>query len=108
MEAGQPLPGDVAVSIGPAAAAVKVGGRCCCCRSTRLSTDWSPALTVHPAPQAAVADKNVSETVYLAEALYLRYDIPFIVQSVREALGRADHNLSAINSTHVLFTVRAL
>ena len=56
--------------------------------------------------QSAVADRNVSETVYMAESLYLRYDIPFIMQPVMQALARRGQNVSAINSTHALFTVR--
>ena len=55
--------------------------------------------------QSAVADRNVSETIYMAESLYLRYDIPFIMQPVMQALSRRGFNMSAINSTHVLFTV---
>ena len=54
-----------------------------------------------------MADQNVSETVYMAESLYLRYDIPFIMPSVRQALASRNYNLSTINSTHVLFTVRS-
>jgi hypothetical protein len=67
----------------------------------------SSVLTVLHALQAAVADQNVSETVYMAEALYLRYDIPFIMPHVRQALAARNYNLSAINNTHVLFTVRS-
>lgn len=58
-------------------------------------------------PQSAVADRNVSETVYMAESLYLRYDIPFIMQPVMQALARRGQNVSAINTTHALFTVRS-
>lgn len=70
------------------------------------TVSWAGLLTVRMcALQSAVADRNVSETVYMAESLYLRYDIPFIMQPVLQALTGRGVNISAINSTHVLFTV---
>ena len=73
--------------------------RCC---GTRALTVRASVCT-----QSAVADRNVSETVYMAESLYLRYDIPFIMQPILQALTRRGLNVSTINSTHVLFTVRS-
>ena len=69
--------------------------RCC---GTRALTVRASVCT-----QSAVADRNVSETVYMAESLYLRYDIPFIMQPILQALTRRGLNVSTINSTHVLF-----
>ncbi len=57
--------------------------------------------------QGAVAAGNVSETIYMAESLYLRFDIPIIMPDVMEALKAKGFDVSNINSTHVFFTVRA-
>ncbi len=54
-----------------------------------------------------MAAGNVSETIYLAESLYLRYDIPTIMPAVIEALKAKNFDIANINTTHVFFTVRA-
>ena len=56
--------------------------------------------------QAAIQSGNVSETVYQAESLYTRYDVPYILPAVLSALRRRGVDTAAINTTHVLFTVR--
>ena len=76
------------------------------CLAHALLRPWHADRDATVPVQSAVADKNVSETVYMAESLYLRYDIPFIMQPILQALTRRGLNVSAINSTHVLFTVR--
>ena len=53
-----------------------------------------------------MAAGNVSETIYMAESLYLRFDIPTIMPAVIEALKAKNFDISNINTTHVFFTVR--
>ena len=53
-----------------------------------------------------MAAGNVSETIYMAESLYLRFDIPTIMPAVIEALKAKNFDVSNINTTHVFFTVR--
>ena len=52
-----------------------------------------------------MAAGNVSETIYMAESLYLRFDIPIIMPDVMEALKAKGFDVSNINTTHVFFTV---
>ena len=52
-----------------------------------------------------MAAGNVSETIYMAESLYLRFDIPIIMPDVLEALKAKGFDMSNINTTHVFFTV---
>ena len=57
--------------------------------------------------QAAVAAGNLSEAVYMAESLYLRFDIPAIAPAVIETLEAKKFDVSRLNTTHMLFTVRS-
>ena len=47
----------------------------------------------------------MSETVYQAESLYSRYDIPYVLPAVMDALRARKFNTEAVNASHVLFTV---
>ena len=54
-----------------------------------------------------MAAGNLSDTMYMAESLYLRFDIPAIAPAIIEALEANGSDVSTINTTHVLFTVRS-
>jgi len=90
----------------PPAASICPWSRC-------LHPTRQPRTTLDPNPnpacindmQGAVAAGNVSETIYMAESLYLRFDIPIIMPDVMEALKAKGFDVSNINSTHVFFTV---
>ena len=49
----------------------------------------------------------MSETIYQAEPLYSRYDVPYVLPAVLDALRARRVNTAAINTSHVLFTVCA-
>ena len=47
----------------------------------------------------------MSDTIYKAEPLYSRYDVPYVLPAVLDALRARRINIAAINTSHVLFTV---
>ena len=53
-----------------------------------------------------MAAGELNETVYMAESVYSRFDIPTIAPAVIEALMVRKFDISNLNTTHVLFTVR--
>ena len=54
-----------------------------------------------------MAAGELNETVYMAESVYSRFDIPTRAPAVIEALKARKFDISNLNTTHVLFTVRS-